>query len=182
MAARSLKMMLSQRAFSSNLLAAQSVKELLLGRAHFSRVSRIPIVESLQMEETMNNVELYLADHSASESARVAERGFRAYENFTVLKSQHVSRTCFVPESAVQRRHSSVGNYQNQNLVQLREIDFPFLRQTRGTGHGLSSKLFQLDSAKRDFALQIANLNDWDRLNLRLHRDRRRSSSSLRSR
>jgi hypothetical protein len=86
MAARSLKMMLSQRAFSSNLLATQSVKELLLGGAHFSRVGRISIVESLQMEETMDNIELDFADESVSESACVAARGFRAYENFTVLK------------------------------------------------------------------------------------------------
>ena len=74
------------------------------------------------MEQTVDSVEAELALKSISKSAGMPTGGFRANENFAVLKSHHVGCSGFIHELSVERRHPSIGDNQHRNLGKLNEI------------------------------------------------------------
>src|SRR2546428_1811123 len=57
---------------------------------HFSRVSLIAIVETVQVEQTVDYVQAQLAGDSISKSSGVATSALGADENFAVLKRDYV--------------------------------------------------------------------------------------------
>jgi hypothetical protein len=109
--------MLSHCDFSSNSLAVdgasfQPEDGLFLGPSHPLRALFVCVIKAVQVKQSVNNVKLKLTSERAFKAASVAKRSFDADENLTVLKCDYICGSSFVHESAVQCRHSSVGNEQ----------------------------------------------------------------------
>jgi hypothetical protein len=81
-------------------------------------VSTLAIVETMQMQKAMHDVQSKFACERISERASMLSRCFNADKDFAMLKRQYVRRSRLIEELPMQRRHSTIGDKQNENLAQ----------------------------------------------------------------
>jgi len=86
---------LTHRAFSSTTSASKNAS---LRRFHFLRFAFVSIVETMQMQQAMDDVQAKLPRQRVPKLASMTTRGLRADENFPVLKRYHVRRSNSVKE------------------------------------------------------------------------------------
>jgi hypothetical protein len=75
-------------------IPAAVAQNFFLRSPHFARLSSRSIVESVQMQKAMDDVQLKLVHERVGEHGGVLFGGLDADKDFTVLKRQHVSRSC----------------------------------------------------------------------------------------
>jgi hypothetical protein len=75
---------------------------------HLPRVTLISIVESVQVEQTVDDVQAQLAREGVSEPFGITTSSLGADSDFAVLKRDHVGRPRFVHELSMQRCHPAI--------------------------------------------------------------------------
>src|SRR5581483_2074411 len=85
-------------------------ENLSLNRFHLLPPAVVSIVKTMQMEQTMSDIEAELVSKRASERTRIAPRHVCADENLAMLKCNHVGRAGRIHELAMQIRDFPVGH------------------------------------------------------------------------
>jgi hypothetical protein len=85
---------------------------------HLTGVSAVSIIETVQVQEAMHDVQAKFADERISEDPSVMLGCLDADEDFAMVKRQYVRRSRLIEELPMQRRHSTIGDKQNENLAQ----------------------------------------------------------------
>jgi hypothetical protein len=80
------------------LLSRRRGNNFLLHLIHLSHAGPASIIEPVQMEQTVHKIQTNLVRDRVLKPARLAASDRRTYENLTVLKRQHVSRSAFAEE------------------------------------------------------------------------------------
>ena len=84
--------------------------QLFLDPLHLSGGPSLFVVESMEVKETVGDVEPHLMVCRRAEAPRLPPRGLGADENLAVLKSDDVRRARFLKKTAMQFRHAPIGN------------------------------------------------------------------------
>jgi hypothetical protein len=79
----------------------RAAKNFLLHFFHSACARLRPVIESVQMQQAMNNVQPQLSSQRVPKAARLALRCLRADKNFAVLKRQHIGRPWLLKELLV---------------------------------------------------------------------------------
>jgi hypothetical protein len=135
------------------------LQNLLLRLIHFPRVAFVFIVETMQMQETMNNVEPKLLDERVFKTSRMTARCFHADKDFAVLKRQDIRRPRSMKEFSVKIRHAAIGNNQNRNFRQFHQIGRSGPSQAQAKPQGALRELLKTGGVDCDGPLQISHRN-----------------------
>ena len=127
----------------------------LLHSLHFAPATQRSILEAVQMQKSVDDVQLQLAHQRTAERPCVAARRLDTDKNFAVLKREHVSGPRFSEKLAMQSRYAPIGNEPDKNFAQLAQISSFSLSQSQATLHGCCGKLFKLANIDWDFSLKV---------------------------
>src|SRR5207244_8515557 len=100
-----MKKMLSHCAFTSN---NSLIKNSPLNGFHLPRVTLISIVEPMQVEQTVDDVQVQLAREGVSEPLGITTSSLGADEDFVVLKCDPVGWSRFIHAVPMPRRHPAI--------------------------------------------------------------------------
>ena len=95
-------------------------EDFLLRRTHPAALGRRAVVETIEMEEAMDEIEAQLMRERGAMRSRLPVCGFHTDEDLAVLKSDHVGRAGDSHEAVVQCTHPAIGDEENLNLLQTR--------------------------------------------------------------
>jgi hypothetical protein len=76
-------------------------KNPLLPSLHPSSTGSRPIIESVQVQEPVDEIKLKLVFECGAKLSRLSSRSFRADENFAVLKRDHVGRARLIEKLSI---------------------------------------------------------------------------------
>ena len=83
------------------LVLRSEARNSLLCSLHLLRANLRAVIETVQVEQTMDEIKLKLVFERGAKLSRLTTRGFRADENFAVLKCDHISRFSFAEELSI---------------------------------------------------------------------------------
>jgi hypothetical protein len=125
-------------------LNTHAAKDSFLRVFHPPQISRLLVVESVQVQKPVHDTQLNLAYQRITKLASVSLCGFDTDEDFTVVKSYDVRGAAIAEELEMQSRDAPIGNKPDRNSIQLAQVSsFAFL-QLQTALHRLACELFQL--------------------------------------
>ena len=109
----------SSRGVSSLILSCRA-EDFLLRRTHPAALGRRAVIETIEMEETMDEIEAQLMGERGAMRLRLPVCGFHTDEDLAVLESDYVGRTGDSHEAMVQCAHPPIGNEDDIDFFQAR--------------------------------------------------------------
>jgi hypothetical protein len=136
-------------------IPAADAQNSLLRRFHPARATRRSIVESVQMQETMHNVQFQLPHQRVAECTGVPARRLDTDEDFSVLKREHVSGPCLSHKFPMQKGHAPIGNEPDKNLGQVAQLGSFLFPQVETMFYSVTCELFEFSDVNRNLSLSI---------------------------